>query len=279
MFFGDNSVTASMDVGGLGLNSRTNSDLFDWFKEHARGRTQDFDMNDLRNKLRNPIEHWHEGSRVDYITSHDEAANGRGGFTGQYPASLLGGDSWWVQRKSEVFSGLVMTSGAATMDSPQARLLQRGDFSNNPGIDWSLRGNPASEQSSRFLADLSHYVDANKAFNFSNMAPSLENHTDYDSKVISFLRTDGDKQVYVVINLNDRGFDSYCFGVEAVDSLRLVLNNDSNDYGGSGELERRATDKMIAVKREGLHGKPHTAVLPYLAPMSILVLETTKALP
>ena len=37
MFFGDNSVTASMESGGLGLNARTNSDLFDWFKEHAQG--------------------------------------------------------------------------------------------------------------------------------------------------------------------------------------------------------------------------------------------------
>ena len=275
MFFGDKSVTAALDRGGLGLNSRTNSDLFDWFKKHAQGRTQDFDMAALRRALRDPIENWHEGSRTDYTTSHDEAANERDGFTGQYPASLLeGGDFWWIKRKSEVFDGLVLTSGSSTMDMPQMRLLQRGNFSHSPGIDWNLRGNTASEQAGRFLADLSRYVTSNKAFNFRNMSPEIENTTDENSKVMTLMRTDGVKKIYIIINLNDRGFDDYRFGVDTSNSMRQVLNNDSTDYGGSGNLEKKAGGHLIPVEPNGMHQKPHTAVIPYLAPMSILVVET-----
>jgi 1,4-alpha-glucan branching enzyme len=275
MFFGDNNVTASMDRGGLGLNSRTNSDLFDWFKEHARGGTDGYDMNDLRQRLRNPLENWHEGSRVDYITSHDEAANGRGGFTGEYPATLLdGGGDWWVERKSEVFSSLIMTSGSATMDMPQLRLLQRGNFSSNSAVDWGMLGNPAAAQTDRFMGDLSKYVGANKAFNFRNMSPEIENHTDYQNHIISFYRTDGTKKVFVLINLSHLSFDNYAFGVNAQGSLRLVIDNDAVRYGGSGRLEAAAPGKSIQVNPVGMHGKSASVVVPYLPSMSVLVFET-----
>jgi 1,4-alpha-glucan branching enzyme len=274
MFFGDNSVTAALDQGGLGLNARTNSDLFDWFKERARGGTDGFDMADLRRRLRDPIGSWHEGARVDYITSHDEAANGRGGFTGEYPATLLdGGGDWWVQRKSEVFEGIVMTSGSATMDMPQVRLLQKGNFSSNPAIDWSLRANPVSAQTNRFLGDLSRYVSQNRAFAFGNMSPSIENHTDYANHLISLVRTDGGKKVYVLINLSHESFDNYAFGVDARRELKLVLDNDDARYGGSGRLEARLPGRALPVSATGMHGKSGSVTVPFVPPMSVLVLE------
>ena len=160
------------------------------------------------------------------------------------------------------------------MDMPQARLLQRGNFSNQPGIDWGLRGSDSSSAANRFIADLSRYVGSNKAFNFRNLTPGLENHVDYSNHVISLLRTDGHKKIYVVMNLNHQGFSNYSFGVDTGGRpLKVVLNNDSRAYGGTGWLEQGALFGSIAVSSAGAHGKPESVVLPYLAPMSIVVLE------
>jgi len=142
-------------------------------------------------------------------------------------------------------------------------------------VDWGLRGNTISAQTDLFLGDLSRYVGRNKAFNFSNMTPELENHTDYDNHVISFYRTDGAKKVLVVVNLSHNSFDHYAFGVNTSGDLKLVLDNDAVRYGGSGRLEELMPQRSLRIDTgSGMHGKSATLVVPYLPPLSVVVFET-----
>ena len=186
MFFGESNVLKRVDRGGLGYDYRTNSNLFDFFKDFLQKRTEEIDMNVLRNAIRGPWD-WQEAPRVSYLTNHDEASNSRGGATGAYVASLLNGGGWYyVERKTIAFGAIPFFTSSVILDMPQMRLLQEGSFSDNPAVDWGLRNLDSQSHAYRFFALLSNLIRDNGAFAFQNFHPNIENHTDYDNRVISF---------------------------------------------------------------------------------------------
>src|SRR5690606_32859846 len=136
--------------------------------------TEAVNMDMLRNAIRNPWG-WNEAPRVQYATNHDEAANRRNGATGQYLASLINTDKWYiVERKSIAFPSLAMLSSTAYLDMPQLRMLQQGSFTNNPGVDWDLLQHESQKQIFDYYSDLSRMFINHEAFAFHNWHPNVE---------------------------------------------------------------------------------------------------------
>jgi 1,4-alpha-glucan branching enzyme len=232
-------------------------------------------MNDLASRISTPITEWKDGARTNYITNHDEAAHVTGGFTGRYPASMMGDDDAWIAKKSKTLGTLSMVSGSSTVDLPQFRLLQKGKFAfDDYAIDWSVIAQNESKHSADFFGDLSKYITENNAFAFHNMNAGIVNHVDNTNKVITILRTDGKKKIYTIINLNHKSFDQgYDFGVDVKGPLKIVLNSDSPKYGGSGQIERTLPNNTLQISSAGMHGKPGRITLPSLPAMSAIVIE------
>ena len=272
MFFGNDKVTAAKDQGGLGINWRTNSDLFDWFKDNLQKRTEEIDIAKLAGVVRGPWQ-WHEATRTNYPTSHDEAANRRDGATGAYLASLLKGDdgSWpYVERKTKLTAAAAMFFGTAYMDMPQMRLLQEGSFYSNPGVQWDLRYQDSQRKIRDFLANISWTVKDNEAFGIQNFHPNVENHYDDANKVISGLRVnfrDG-KKYYAIFNFGHNGITNYTFGVDSTKNFRIIVDSDRSEFNGSHELARRLPQGTLPTQSWGAHGKPRSLQIPYLAPLS-----------
>lgn len=274
MFFGDDRVLRSQALGGMGMNTRTDSDFFDFFKDNALSPPQEIDMNRARHALRKPWE-WKEASRTRYVTNHDEAANGREGATGRYFATLTGGDAR-TAGKTRAFSALAMTSGSSYLDLPQLRLLQEGNFYANPAVEWAREtGSAAAQNTSRFFADLAKYVQSNPAFALKNLHPDVENHVDHATKIVSMLRIDHatGKKTYIVANLGDGSFENYRFGVEAKDQLKVVVDADAKKYGGSGKLETSQSRGILTTNATAAHGKSRSVEIPYVAPYDVIVLK------
>jgi 1,4-alpha-glucan branching enzyme len=273
MFFGESKVMASQDKGGIGFGLRTHSDLFDFFKDNLKKRTEEIDMWALRSSLRNPWS-WGEATRLQYPTNHDEAANQRDGATGAYVATLTNGGGWnYVEGKTRAFGALAMLSGTAYLDMPQMRLLQEGTFYTNPAVDWSLLQHQSQRQVNDFFSSLSKVVAAEPAFAHQNLHPEIENHSDYDNKIVSLERIDHatGKRVYALVNLGHQAFDNYAFGVMNGGEYRILTDTDRPEFGGSGELARRAPGATVQAQGHGTHGKPHTLVAPYLPPYGVIV--------
>lgn len=274
MFFGDDRVLRSQALGGMGMNTRTDSDFFDFFKDNALSPTNEIDMNRARLALRKPWE-WKEVARTRYVTNHDEAANGRGGATGRYFATLTGGDAR-TAGKTRAFSALAMTSGSSYLDLPQLRLLQEGNFYANPAVEWGREtATAAAQNTSRFFADLAKYVQSNPAFAFKNLHPDVENHIDPAAKIVSMLRINKDtgKKTYVVANLGDGTFDNYRLGVEVKDDLKVLLDADAKKYGGSGKLDGNGVNRVLTTDATAVHGKSRSVEIPFVAPYDVIVLE------
>lgn len=274
MFFGENSVLKALDQGGYGINFRTHSNLFDFFKDNVQKRTEDIDMKALREAIRGPWG-WKEATRCQYITNHDEAANRRNGATGAYLASLVNGGGWqYVEGKTMAYSSLAMLSGSIYLDMPQLRLLQEGSFNDNPGIDWSLRSLASQGRMYHYFRDLSTVFKGNPAFAFFNYHENIENHTDYQNKIISLARLNRatGKRTMILINLGHQEFNNYRFGTDATHGLKIVIDSNQNIYGGNDRLHQSSRGQL-AVDTQGIHGKARSINVPYLGPYSVVVAE------
>jgi len=277
MFFGNNNVMRRKDQGGYGINFRTHSDYFDFLMHNMKKPTESVDIERLRNAIRNPWI-WKEAARVQYVTNHDEAANGRGDTaTGKYVATLLGGGSWYyAEKKTLAFGSITMLSGSAYLDMPQMRLLQEGSFNKNSFVQWSLRKKTSQRQVFNYFTKLSHYIKNNQAFAFHNFHPNIENHVDNAAghKIISVFRRDKatGKTIFAITNLGHQGFADYRFGVHKNGTYKIVLNSDHKNFGGSGKLEASGVT-TIQASDQGMHGKSHSLGIPWLGPYSTVVVE------
>ena len=274
MFFGDNRVLRRIDQNGIGMSTRTDSDFFDFIKDNAQKNSEDIDMERLKNVLRKPWE-WKEAARTKYVTNHDEAANRRDGATGEYFASLVqGGGDYYAQGKTKAFASLSMLSGSEYLDMPQLRLMQRGNFYANPGVEWNAP--PGAESVRKYMGALTRYVTARQAFAFENLHPHIENHVDNENKVISLLRIDQatGKKFYAVVNLSHKELKDYSFGVDAAPVYRVGFDGDASVLGGEGRLKKALPGGNCVVSPEGMHGKEARVTIPVIAPYTTLILES-----
>lgn len=266
------------DWGMIGMNVTNHTELFyNWFQQNAQRKTEEIDMNILRNALRHPA-WWGDLSHLSYITTHDEAANRAPGASGAYVATLLKGDdsSWgFVVGKTRAFSAIAMLSGSAYLDMPQMRLLQEGDFWNNPGVRWNLTELASQRQNRDFFSHLSWMIRDNPAFGFQNFHPNIENHTDHNNKILSLLRVNyrTGKRTIALISLNHQGFENYRFGIQGGGRFRLIANSDRGDFGGSNRLENQNPGNEYGASGPGEHGKSDSLTVPYLAPYGVLLFE------
>ena len=273
-FGGNNAVTRRLDWDGQGASTHNSGDFFGFIFQNAQRRTEEIDMNMLRGILRNPWG-WKESAALNYITNHDEAANGRGSASGAYFASLVNGGGWnYVEGKTRAFGSLGMLSGSFYIDMPHLRILQEGTFYTNPGVQWDNLKFDSQRRSELYFAELTRIYTSEPAFAFHNTHPDFENSTDYDNKILTIKRVDFQtgKVFYILINLGDRSIDNYQFGVNEDGKYRLIFSGDDVKYGGSSTLGR-ATQGEIWTNNQGLQGKNHSLSLAHVAPYDVIILE------
>jgi 1,4-alpha-glucan branching enzyme len=274
-FGGDNQITRRMDQGGHGANSHNDGDFFDYIFKYAQKSTDEQNIAFIRYLLTAQWG-WNESAKLTYITNHDEAANGRGGATGSYFATLVNGGGWnHVEGKTRVLSALAMLSSSYYLDMLQLRILQEGGYHRNPDVEWDLLQNSSQRHVYEFLGDLSRYFTTEKAFAFPNRHAQIFNHGDEFNKLVSLERIDHrtGKHVYVLINLSHKGFSNYRFGVGAGGCYKVVVDSDRSEYGGSHRLANETPNGLIQTDPYGMHGKAHNIRIPYIGPEGVVVIE------
>jgi 1,4-alpha-glucan branching enzyme len=275
-FFPPSTLLHRTDQGGFGFNTRNNSNLFELWKKSLQGPTEDIDLSVIGGLLRSVFD-WREVPMLSYLSNHDEAANGRGGLTGAYPASLLGGDAYYAFSKTKAADAYNMLSGAYHISIPQAHMMQTGTFYSNPEIDWSLTTlGGRSQQLWDVFSALAKYIQARPGyFNFASLSRDIENHIDNVNKVISLKRRDPltGKVLYALINLGHLRIADYAFGIERQSSFRLLFDSERIEFGGSQELTNQLSRKLISTLPLGEHGKPFSLRVPVVAPYSVSIFE------
>ena len=274
-FYPPSSLLHRIDRGGYGFDTRNDSNVFEIWKEGLQGPTEHLKVGSLGSFLRKVFE-WGEAPMMRYLSNHDESANGRGGLTGSYPATLIGGDEYYSFSKVKAADGFNMVAGAFHLSFPQARMMQRGSFYNNPAIDWSLTEHGRGKQLWDYFGALGRYIQYRGSyFNFRSLTRDVENHVDDVNKIISLKRRDPDtgKKLYVLINLGHRRIENYAFGVHKGGAYRVGFDSEWQGFGGAGELGSRLNGSQLHARQPGEHGQEHSLLVPVVAPYSVTILE------
>ncbi len=168
--------------------------------------------------------------RVIYTESHDEVANGQA----RLPEEISPGDAgnWFAKKRSILGAGLVFTAPGIPLIFQAQEILEDRWFQDEDPIDWSKK--------KRYAGVFQLYRDLirlrrNREGNTAGLCGSHVNvyHVNHQDKLIAYHRWDqggsGD-DVVVVMNLANRGYESYHLGFPRWGRWRVRLNSDWQGY-------------------------------------------------
>jgi 1,4-alpha-glucan branching enzyme len=138
---------------------------------------------------------------------------------------------------------------------------QRGEWSQERGLDWDALKGPAHEGLKRLVGDLNTaYRELEPLWreDFSPAGFSWIDANDAFGNVISFLRlAEGSPPVACIVNFSGEPHYDYRVGLPSAGHWREAINSDAAAYGGSG------VGNMGRVQATAVpwHGRPASAVL------------------
>jgi 1,4-alpha-glucan branching enzyme len=169
-------------------------------------------------------------ARVIYTESHDEVANGHR----RVPEEIWPGNagSWFAKKRSTIGAALALTAPGIPMIFQGQEFLEDQWFHDDDPLDWSkLERYGGIQQLYRDLIRLRrNWYDTTRGLRGQGVHVHHVNDAD---KLIAFRRWDAGgprDDVIVVVNMANRGYDSYTIGFPRGGLWRVRLNSDWAGY-------------------------------------------------
>ena len=230
-------VTRSVAEGGLGFT-------FKWNMGWMHDTLQYF--------ARDPVYRRHHQDQLTFAMvyessehflmplSHDEVVHGKGSLLGKMP-----GDPWQKFANLRLLLAYMYTRPGKKLLFMGTELAPEREWDHDRSLDWHLENEPLRAGLRRFLAELGELY--HELAPFWRGDPDRDGFrwidcTDRDQSVITFLRSDGEQQVLVILNLTPMPRSAYRIGVPVTAIWRCRFDSDARVYGGSdfplqGEVE------------------------------------------
>ena len=209
---------------------------------------------------------YNESEKYILVLSHDEVVHLKCSMINKMPG--LGIDK---------FRNL-MAGYAFMMGHPGKKLLFMGqefaqlrEWSEERELDWFLLDNPAHKHIQNWVKKLLHIYRKNPAlYELDSSWGGFEwiNANDADRSIYSFIRKskDGKNQLLFVCSFTPVARPDYRVGVPAKKTYKLILDSDSEEFGGCG---RQRPQSYKAVEAE-CDGRPYSIAYP-LEPYGVAV--------
>ncbi len=211
---------------------------------------------------------YNEAEKYILVLSHDEVVHLKCSLLNKMPG--LGIDK---------FKNL-MVAYAYMMGHPGKKLLFMGqefaqlqEWSEARELDWFLLENPEHQHIQNWMKALLHMYQKNKCmYELDHSWEGFEwiNANDGERSIFSFVRKskDGKNNLLFVCNFTPMERADYRVGVPKKKTYKLVLDSDSEEFGGTG---KKKPESYKAVKAE-CDGKPFSFDYP-LAPYGVAVFK------
>jgi 1,4-alpha-glucan branching enzyme len=165
--------------------------------------------------------------------SHDEVVHGKGSLAGKMP-----GDTWQRLANTRALLAFMWAHPGKQLLFMGCELADDQEWSEQRGLDWSLRDDPARAGVGQLVRDLNAAYRAEPALWSRDTTPEgfrWISADDSTHNVLSFIRygTEGSMLVCLV-NFAGNPHDSYRVGLPAAGTWHEVINTDAGVYGGSG---------------------------------------------
>jgi 1,4-alpha-glucan branching enzyme len=188
--------------------------------------------------------------------SHDEVVHGKGSLVAKMP-----GD-WWQQRATlRALLAFMWSFPGKQLLFMGSELADQQEWSEERGMNWGLRTDPAHAQIARLVRDLNLTYRPDPALWSQDTTPEGFRWIvgdDAGHNVFAFERMGSDGSVLVcVLNFAAIPYENYRIGLPRGGTWTEVLNTDAETYGGSG------VGNMGTVQAEdiGSHDRPASAAI------------------
>ncbi|WP_306642560.1 1,4-alpha-glucan branching protein GlgB [Sanyastnella coralliicola] len=257
-------VTRPVDQGGLGFGLKW---MMGWMHDS------------LEYFSRDPIHRTHHHNEIsqsltyafseNYMLpiSHDEVVYGKKSMLDKMP-----GDSWQKRANLRVFWALMYGHPGSKLVFMGSEFGQWEEWNFGKSLDWHLTEYDDHKGIQRTLSRLNEIYRSNAALYGKAYDPEGYEWIDWndnENSVISFIRTDKQgKAVVVVASLTPVVRERYRLGVPSNSTLKLLLNTDDKEFGGSGY----EVAETFQSEETGWHGRPHSVLID-LPPLACLFFE------
>jgi 1,4-alpha-glucan branching enzyme len=266
---GNDWLTRSVGAGGAGFGAQWDGGFVHPVRQAIIGQRDD--SRDMY-AVRDAIVHRYGAdacTRVIYTESHDEDANGHK----RVPEEIWPGNagSWFAKKRSTLGAALVFTTPGIPMIFQGQEFLEDQWFHDDDPLDWAkLDRYGGIQQLYRDLIRLRrNWYDRTRGLRGQGV---YVHHVNDADKLIAFHRWDAGgprDDVVVVLNMANRGYNSYTLGFPRAGRWRVRFNSDwagyDAEFGGHPSDDTEAT----AGGRDDLSYSANVGIGPY----SVLILS------
>ncbi|QSB16609.1 1,4-alpha-glucan branching protein GlgB [Natronosporangium hydrolyticum] len=164
--------------------------------------------------------------------SHDEVVHGKGSLVGKMP-----GDSWRQLATTRALLAFMWAHPGKQLLFMGCELADPQEWSEQRGLDWGLRHDPARAGMGRLVRDLNHaYRDTSALWTRDTEPDGFRWIIGDDAahNTIGFQRAGQDGSALIcVVNFAATPFEGYRVGLPWEGAWRELLNTDAAEYGGS----------------------------------------------
>jgi 1,4-alpha-glucan branching enzyme len=173
---------------------------------------------------------WNENFVLPF--SHDEVVHGKGALLNKIP-----GDAWQKAATLRALYAFMYLHPGKKLLFMGAEFGQWREWNHDTSLDWHLLGDGLHAGLQRFVADLNHYYQSDKALHqvdFSADGFEWIDCQDNEASVISLMRraADPDDWVAAALNWTPVPRHGYRIGVPEAGYYEERLNSDASIYGG-----------------------------------------------
>ena len=197
--------------------------------------------------------------------SHDEVVHGKGSILNRMP-----GDDWQRFANLRLLYTFMFTYPGKKLLFMGCEFGQGTEWNSNHSLDWYLLDYPHHQGVKTLVKDLNKLYKIHPALfqhDFDHEGFSWVDCHDFEQSIISYIRTNGNERLLVVLNFTPIPRHDYRIGVPEAGTYHEIFNSDSSYYDGSNI----GNDYVISEPTPWM-GQDHSIVLS-LPPLAGLVLK------
>ncbi|MEM6736930.1 MAG: 1,4-alpha-glucan branching protein GlgB [Bacteroidota bacterium] len=198
--------------------------------------------------------------------SHDEVVHGKGSILERMP-----GDIWQKFANARLLYGYMYTHPGAKLNFMGNEIGQWQEWQSNQSLDWHLTNEPFHKGLKNLIHELNKiYRKERPLYELSYSGEGFEwiDFNDHQNSVLAYIRKDKKGNALVVVaNFTPTKHDYYKIGVPFQTKCREILSTDSEEFGGSGVLNRN-----IVIENQQSHGRSSNITIS-LPPLGISLIK------
>ncbi len=246
-------VSAPTYLGGLGFNFKWN---MGWMNDTLHYMEEDTVYRKWHHNLLTFSMWYIYAENFILPLSHDEVVHGKKSLLGRMP-----GDYWQQFANLRLLFGYMTTHPGKKLVFMGGELGQFNEWNVQTELDWNLLDYDRHKRLQSYVRKLNHfYLEESSLWELDHEREGFQwiNPGDYSQSVIAFIRKDAGRRFTVVVcSFIPAVHNYYRVGVPRPGNYREVFNSDSEEYGGSGQVN----ESILQASDINWHNQPYSLVV------------------